>query len=85
MQNVDIQFISSNGIQPGYVTHMWNKAFKLHMTSFDYFFQCGDDIQFLQPSWVKQSIYALRINNNVGLTGPIDHTMVFLNILDRRF
>ena len=46
------------------------KHSKLHMVHFDYFFQCGDDIQFLQPSWVKQSIYALRINNNVGLTGP---------------
>lgn len=74
MQNVDIQFISSNGIQPGYVTHMWNKAFKTaYDLGFDYFFQCGDDIKFLQPNWVKQSIYALRINNNIGLTGPIDH------------
>jgi len=74
MKNIDIQFISSNGISPGYVTHMWNRAFKTaYDLGFDYFFQCGDDIQFLQPNWVKESIYALRINNNIGLTGPIDH------------
>ena len=45
LKNIDITFLSSNGIPKGHVTLMWNRAFKrAYDEKCDYFFQCGDDI-----------------------------------------
>jgi len=73
MKNVKIKIISVDEIQKGYVTKMWNKLFKeAYEDGCDYFYQCGDDIEFLDKGWVTKSIHALISNNNNGLTGPLD-------------
>lgn len=73
MRNVELKFVYTTGIQKGWVTHMWNRAFQqAYDDGCDYFFQCGDDIQFLNKGWVKESIKSLSKHNNIGLTGPID-------------
>jgi len=73
MKNVDITFISSKGIPKGWVTHMWNAAFQMaYDDGCDYFFQSGDDIQFLSNQWVSNSIEKLKQHDNIGITGPID-------------
>tara|TARA_A100001011_G_C14310223_1_gene845205 strand:- start:1097 stop:1744 length:648 start_codon:yes stop_codon:yes gene_type:complete len=74
MKNVNIKFIDSTGIPKGHVTLMWNRAFKqAYEEKCDYFFQCGDDIKFLNIGWVNKSIEKLQTNNNLGLTGPLDY------------
>jgi hypothetical protein len=74
MKNVNIKFIDSTGIPKGHVTLMWNIAFKqAYEEKCDYFFQCGDDIKFLNIGWVNKSIEKLQMNNNLGLTGPLDY------------
>jgi len=71
--NTDLQLIYSDDIPKGHVSLMWNKAFKkAYDDECDYFFQCGDDIEFLDKGWVNDSIHNLQRNNNFGLTGPLD-------------
>ena len=73
MKNVDLKIIYSTNIEKGCVTHMWNRAFKIaYDNGFDYFYQCGDDVEFLDSNWVSECINSLQKNNNVGLTGPLD-------------
>lgn len=73
MKNVEIKIIHVDEIEKGYVTKMWNKLFKqAYEDGCDYFYQCGDDIEFLTKGWVTTSINALLKHNNNGLTGPID-------------
>ena len=70
---LEILFLSSNGIPKGWVTHMWNRAFqKAYDDGCDYFFQCGDDIVFQEHGWAKNSIAKLNHRHNIGLTGPLD-------------
>ncbi len=72
-KNIHIKFISSENIPKGWVTKMWNRAFQIaYNEKCDYFFQCGDDIYLKSKKWVSHSICALKENNNIGLTGPID-------------
>jgi hypothetical protein len=74
MQNTSIEFISSSGIPKGWVTHMWNRAFKrAYDDGCDYFFQSGDDIRFMGNNWVSDSILMLEQHNGIGLTGPMDY------------
>ena len=73
VKNVSIQFLSSKGIPKGWVTKMWNRAFKkAYDDGCDYFYQCGDDIEFLDKEWVIDCIKAMKKNKNTGITGPID-------------
>jgi hypothetical protein len=73
MKNIEIQIISTDGIPKGWVTHMWNRAFdKAYNDGCDYFFQSGDDIQFLNENWVNNSIDQLKKHDNIGMTGPVD-------------
>ena len=59
--NTDLQLIYSDGIPKGHVSLMWNKAFKkAYDDECDYFFQCGDDIQFMDKCWINDSIYNLK-------------------------
>ena len=54
LQNIEIEFISSNGIDKGWVTKMWNRAFqRAYDDGCDYFYQCGDDIEFMDSNWVN--------------------------------
>ena len=73
VKNVSIQFLSSKGIPKGWVTKMWNCAFKkAYDDGCDFFYQCGDDIEFLDNEWVIDCIKAMEKNKNTGITGPID-------------
>ncbi len=72
-QQLELIFLSSNGIPKGWVTHMWNRAFqKAYDDGCEYFFQCGDDIVFQEHGWTKNSIAKLNHKHNIGLTGPLD-------------
>jgi len=74
MKNVSIQFIYMDNIPKGHLTVMWNVLFKkAYDENCDYFFQCGDDIEYKTKNWVKDCIEILQKNNNIGLTGPINN------------
>ena len=77
MKNVDIQFISMKNIKKGHLTAMWNRLFKkAYEDGCEYFYQCGDDILFLNKGWVSQSIKLLKLYNGYGVTGPLDKMQV---------
>ena len=74
MKNVSIQFIYMDNIPKGHLTLMWNVLFKqAYDENCDYFFQCGDDIEYKTKHWIKDCVEILQKNNNVGLTGPINN------------
>ena len=51
---------------------MWNVAFqKAYDDGCDYFYQCGDDIEFLDKDWDEDCIHLLVSKNNVGLNWTI--------------
>ena len=71
--NVEIEFIYMDNIPKGHLTKMWNQLFnEAYTNNCDYFFQCGDDIEFLTKGWINTSINKLIENNNIGVTGPLD-------------
>jgi hypothetical protein len=83
MKNVSLEFILMENIEKGHLTIMWNKLFKkAYNEGCDYFFQCGDDIEFKTKGWVNSCIETLQENNNIGLTGPINNNP---NILTQSF
>ena len=68
-----ITIFPSDCISKGHLTKMWNILFeKAYEDKCDYFFQCGDDIDFLTENWDEKCIQELMKNDNVGLTAPID-------------
>ena len=86
MKNVSVQFISMKHIKKGHLTVMWNRLFKkAYDDGCHYFYQCGDDIQFINKGWVSKSIQLLQLYNNLGATGPHDtmqtrvHTQSFVS------
>lgn len=76
-KNIKIFFVIMKDIEKGWVTKMWNKLFKIaYNDNCEYFYQCGDDIEFLNKGWVTKSVNILKNNNNIGLTGPLDDTWI---------
>jgi hypothetical protein len=74
MKNVELEFVYMNGIGKGHLTVMWNRLFeKSYKDGADYFFQCGDDIEFKTVGWVNDCINTLNKSNNFGVTGPINN------------
>lgn len=74
MKNVTLEFIYMEGISKGHLTIMWNRLYDRALDEgYDYFFQCGDDIEFRTSNWVNDCIYTLEKNNNMGVTGPINN------------
>lgn len=74
MKNVEIEFVYMTGITKGHLTVMWNRLFqKAYDEGFDYFFQCGDDIEFKTVGWVNSCIEALSKSNGIGVAGPINN------------
>jgi len=70
--NINFKPMSLN-VEKGYVTKMWNILFEqAYKDGNDYFFQFGDDIQFLKKGWDTKMIDALLKNNNLGVSGPYD-------------
>lgn len=74
MKNVNIQFHYMENVPKGHLTVMWNQLFKIaHTDDCEYFFQCGDDIDFKTTGWVNDCIDTLKKSNGIGLTGPINN------------
>ena len=73
MQNVEIEFIHLKNIRKGHLTKMWNILFKkAYDEKCDYFYQCGDDIEFKTKGWINACIKTLSEKNDIGITSPID-------------
>ena len=71
--NIEIEFVYMDNIPKGHLTIMWNKLFeRAYDDNCEYFFQCGDDIEFKSAGWVNDCINMQEKNNNIGVTGPID-------------
>jgi len=82
VNNVSIEFVSSKGIEKGWVTKMWNRAFKkAYDDNCDYFYQCGDDIEFLDKEWVIECLKTMEKHYNFGITGPLDWGREQFNIV----
>ena len=72
--NIEFKFVTIDNIEKGYVTKMWNVLFKdAYEVGCDYFYQCGDDMEFKTSGWINDSINVLLKNNNIGLAGPINN------------
>lgn len=72
--NIKIKFYYMEDIEKGFLSKMWNKLFNIaYHDACDYFFQCGDDIQFTTKGWVNDCIKLLENNNNIGVSGPINN------------
>lgn len=70
--NTSYKFISMAPAKKGHLTKMWNILFKYaYEQGCDYFFQCGDDINFKSKYWINDAIRILEKNNNIGITAPI--------------
>lgn len=73
-KNINFKFVPFQDIKKGHVTKMWNILFeKAYNDGNEYFFQCGDDINFKTKNWVQDCILKLNENDNIGLTGPINN------------
>ena len=71
---VEFIFITMENIEKGHVTLMWNILFKhAYDNNCDYFYQCGDDMEFKTNNWINACIEKLKENKNVGLAGPINN------------
>jgi hypothetical protein len=72
--NIDFQYLYMDNIKKGHLTMMWNRIYKKALyDKCDYFYQCGDDIEFKTKGWVTDCIEILKKNNNIGLTGPMNN------------
>ena len=79
MKNVEIEFMYMDGIEKGHLTVMWNRLFKTaYDDNCDYFFQCGDDIDFKTNGWVNACISTLQKSNNIGMVGPVNNNNYIL-------
>jgi hypothetical protein len=68
--NVDLEFIVYENVEKGHLTKMWNILFKkAYDEQFEYFFQGGDDLEFMTYGWVNDCIKVLNINDNIGVAG----------------
>ena len=69
--NVQIEFIKLN-VEKGHLSKMWNILFKkAYDDNYDYFYQCGDDIEFNNSKQIFDlSIEKLKNKNNIGVSGP---------------
>ena len=76
--NIKVCFITLKE-KKGYLTKMWNRLFRIaYNDNCDYFYQCGDDIEFRTSGWVNDCINILQKNNNIGLTGPVNNNNYIL-------
>lgn len=71
---VEFKFITMENIAKGYVTLMWNKLFQhAYDSNCNYFYQCGDDMEFKTKGWINDCIKVLRQHDDIGLAGPINN------------
>ena len=64
---------------------VWNELFKVsYNLNYDYFYQLGDDIQFLSPNWVEE--FVTLLGDNIGVVGPNDTNPVKpMNLMTQSF
>lgn len=82
--NINFKFITLSE-EKGYLSRMWNILFKeAYNDGCDYFYQCGDDIDFNNNNaYFSSLINILKSNNNIGVTGA--HDKKRLDILEQSF
>ena len=69
--NIKLNITLYENIKKGHLTQMWNILFKkAYDNNNDYFYQCGDDIEFKTNNWINDSIQILIDNDNIGVSGP---------------
>lgn len=74
MKNISIEFIYMEKVAKGHLTVMWNILYDNALQqNYDYFFQCGDDIEFNTSNWVNDCISVLQKTNGIGVVGPINN------------
>jgi hypothetical protein len=74
MNNIELEFIYMENIPKGHLTKMWNVLYDRALEeNYDYFFQCGDDIEFHTKNWINDCIQVLEKTNGIGLVGPINN------------
>ena len=79
MKNVEIEFMYMDNIPKGHLTIMWNRLFqKAYDDNCEYFFQCGDDIDFKTLGWINACIETLQKANNIGMVGPVNNNNFIL-------
>ena len=72
--NIEFKFITMENIPKGYVTLMWNKLFEdAYNLGCDYFYQCGDDMEFKTKGWINDGIKVLKEHDDIGMAGPINN------------
>tara|TARA_B110001450_G_C17595868_1_gene470820 strand:- start:298 stop:1059 length:762 start_codon:yes stop_codon:yes gene_type:complete len=72
--NISFDFIYMDDVEKGHLTKMWNILFKkAYDENCDYFFQCGDDMNFVTKNWVNDCINVLKTHHGIGVTGPINN------------
>ena len=81
--HIDFQYLYMDNIAKGHLTVMWNRLYKKALDDeCEYFYQCGDDIDFKTKGWVTNCIEILKKNNNIGFAGPINNNP---NIITQSF
>ncbi len=79
LKNIDLKFVYMDDVKKGHLTIMWNILFdKAIEDNNDYFFQCGDDIEFKTKGWVNDCINVLKNTNDIGVVGPINNNPYIL-------
>jgi hypothetical protein len=74
IENVEIEFIYMDGVKKGHLTVMWNNLYDIALEEeYEYFFQCGDDIEFSTKNWVNDCLEVLKKTDGIGLVGPINN------------
>jgi hypothetical protein len=87
--DINLNITLFENIKKGHLTKMWNIIFeKAYNDGNDYFYQCGDDIEFRTENWINDSINILIKNNNLGVSGPnnvgIDNTTLTQAMISRK-
>jgi hypothetical protein len=69
--NIRLKITYYTNFKKGHLTKMWNILYQsAYDDNYDYFYQCGDDINFFEKDWIKESINILKLNNDIGISGP---------------
>jgi hypothetical protein len=72
--HMKIEYLYMDGINKGHLTVMWNRLFhKALADGCDYFYQCGDDIDYKTIAWITDCINQLTMHDGIGMTGPINN------------
>lgn len=68
---ISVEFIVMKDVPKGHLTKMWNiLCKKAYDDGCDYFYFCGDDIEFTKQGWINKAVQLLREHGDIGFTGP---------------